>query len=373
VRECENPLWPCAMTGSAACLAGFDGITVVIHGSSGCYYYPVTLLHAPLHCTFILETDVIFGSEQRLHEVLDGLCGNGKKIAVVLTCVPAILGEDIRSILDNSDVILVDSPGFSGDVEIGYKNALAVLAPSVDPDREGMNIDGACLFDPFSCGNVREIIRLLGNASVPVGTVFCMDRLESVKCAAPFTVGTNGDFGSGVGEFLGGMLGFEEISTTFGRIASVYPDADPTPVNKEIEREEERVVRACDKFLRRFDPPRAVIFSGFSYAAFAARTLQQYLDADILFVGSRNEPGPLSYPIGHMQGLSDVRTCIRQHNPDLVLGSSFERSVDTHLAFVGLTPPIRGRVKLAPHPVAGITGTLLFIEEVLNACMDRKK
>ena len=32
--ECENPLWPCAMTGAAACLAGFEGITVVIHGSS---------------------------------------------------------------------------------------------------------------------------------------------------------------------------------------------------------------------------------------------------------------------------------------------------------------------------------------------------
>lgn len=53
--ECTNPLWPCAMTGAAACLAGFDGVTVVIHGSSGCYYYPATLLHAPLSGTFLLE------------------------------------------------------------------------------------------------------------------------------------------------------------------------------------------------------------------------------------------------------------------------------------------------------------------------------
>ena len=60
--ECETPLWPCAMTGAAACLAGFEGISVVIHGSSGCYYYPATLLHAPLHGTFILENEAIFGS-----------------------------------------------------------------------------------------------------------------------------------------------------------------------------------------------------------------------------------------------------------------------------------------------------------------------
>ena len=68
------------MTGAVACLAGFDGITVVIHGSSGCYYYPATLLHVPLHGTFILENEVIFGSEQRLHEVLDGLLGMAKRL-----------------------------------------------------------------------------------------------------------------------------------------------------------------------------------------------------------------------------------------------------------------------------------------------------
>jgi nitrogenase molybdenum-iron protein alpha/beta subunit len=54
------------MTGAAACLAGFSGMSVVIHGYSGCYYYPTTLLHAPLHGTFILEYEGIFGSEDRL-------------------------------------------------------------------------------------------------------------------------------------------------------------------------------------------------------------------------------------------------------------------------------------------------------------------
>ena len=361
------------MTGAAACLAGFDDITVVIHGSSGCYYYPATLLHVPLHGTFIMENEVIFGSEQRLHEVLDGLSAKSKKIAVVMTCVPAILGEDVRSILKNYDVILIDSPGFSGDVEAGYKKALSVLAPSVDPEKEGINIDGACLFDPFSCGNVREIVRLLGCASVPVGTVFCSDRLERVGHAAAYTMGTNVDFSSGVGTWLGGTLGFEEIRTTFKKIALVYPEADISPVNEEIEREDERIVRVCDKFLRRFDPPQAVIFSGFSYASFAAKILKQYLDAEILYVGSRNEPGISPFPGGHVQGLSQVTSLIRQFNPDLIVGSSFERSVDSRQAFVGLTPPLRGMVKLAPPSVAGITGTLSYIENVLNACMDRKK
>jgi nitrogenase molybdenum-iron protein alpha/beta subunit len=373
MRECENPLWPCAMTGAAACCAGFEGLTVVIHGSSGCYYYPATLLHAPLHGTFIMENEVIFGTEQRLREVLDGLSGTGNKIAVILTCVPSAMGEDIRSILSDYEVILVDSPGFSGDVEAGYRHALSILAPSVDPDREGINIDGACLFDPFFLGNIREIKRLLDNASVPAGTVFCSDRLENVSHAAPCTIGTNGDYPSGVGKLLGGTLGFDEIRTTFSAIASVYPDADCGPVEKEMEMEEERIVRACDKFLRRFDPPHAVIFSGFSYAVFAGKILRKYLDAEILFVGSRNEPGTCPYECEQVQGLSVARDIIRKYNPDLVIGSSFERSVNPDLAFIGLTPPVRGAVKLAPRPVAGITGTLLFVEEVLNACRDSKK
>ena len=371
--ECENPLWPCAMTGACACLAGFDDITVVIHGSSGCYYYPTTLLHAPLHGTFILEQEVIFGSEQRLREVLDGLAGCGKKIAVVMTCVPAILGEDIRSMLRDYEVILVDSPGFSGDMETGYKKALSVLAPSVDPDRQGINIDGACLFDPFSAGNVREITRMLDDASVPVGTIFCFDRLKQVGHAASYTIGTNEDFASGVGERLGGTLGFAEIKSTLVRIASIFPDADPGQVMEEMEREDERIVRACDKFLRRFDPPHAMIFAGFSYATFAADTLKHYLDADTLYIGSRNEPGATSYPAGHVQGLTRAKDLIRHYKPDLVIGSSFERSVDPKQAFVGLTPPLRGTVKLAPRPVVGISGTLAFIEDVLNACMDRMR
>jgi nitrogenase molybdenum-iron protein alpha/beta subunit len=371
--ECENPLWPCAMTGAAACLAGFEGITVVIHGSSGCYYYPATLLHAPLQGTFILDNDVIFGSEQRLHEVLDGLGGGGKKIAVVMTCVPAILGEDIRSMLRDYDIILVDSPGFSGDVETGYKKALSALGPCIDPDVPGINIDGACLFDPFSGGNVREIIRLLGNASVPVGTIFCSDRLEKVRHAAAYTVGTNRDFASGVGEWVGGTLGFDEIKSTLARIASIFPDADPAPVFEEIEREDERIIQACDKFLRRFDPPRTVIFAGFSYAKFTASTLKHYLDADIRYIGSRNEPEVTSSHIGHVQGFSRVKELIRCFKPDLIIGSSFEQSADPEQAFVGLTPPLRGVVKLAPHPVAGISGSLSFVENVLNACMDHRK
>ncbi|MDO9550364.1 MAG: nitrogenase component 1 [Methanoregula sp.] len=370
--ECTNPLWPCAMTGAAACLAGFEGMTVVIHGSSGCYYYPTTLLHAPLHGTFILEHEIIFGSEDRLNEVIGGLSGRGKRIAVITTCVPAILGEDIRSMLEKHDVILVDSPGFSGDVEAGYKNALSMLEPRIDSGVRGVNIDGACLFDPFSTGNVQEITRLLAMARIPVGTVFAHDRLDKVQHASRYTIGTNEDFGSGIGEYCGGTLGFRALEATFKRLAEVFGDVDTDRIFLEIEQQEERVVRACDKFLLRFDPPSVAIFSGFSYALHVAETLERYLDADICCIGSRNAPGASKYPVEPVTGLDGVRSLIGQYNPDLVMGSSFERSACDGRSFSGITPPLRGTVRLAPTPFAGIHGTLSLVEQVLNTCMDKK-
>ena len=229
--ECDNPLWPCAMTGAAACLAGFEGMSVVIHGSSGCYYYPTTLLHAPLHGTFILENEVIFGSEDRLREVIGGLSGTGNRIAVITTCVPAILGEDIQSMLAEHDVLLVDSPGFSGDVETGYKKALSLLAPQTDLATEGVNIDGICLLDPFHKGNLQEIQRLLGMASVPVATVFCRDCPgEDPRCIDLHDRNERGFPRVMSGIILGGTLGFGTLRATFENLGNTFTESDIDPV-----------------------------------------------------------------------------------------------------------------------------------------------
>ena len=372
--DCTNPLWPCAMTGAAACLAGFDDIAVVIHGSSGCYYYPATLLHAPLSGTFLLEEEAIFGSGARLREVLDGLdLSGGKQVAVVTTCVPSAIGEDIRDLVSGRDVILVDSPGFAGQFEAGYRKALAALHPAADPDAAGITIDGVSLFDPFHAGNVLELTRMLARAKIPASTVLCYDRAARLQHCAPVSITTNGDLAAGIGTSLGGTLGFDALRGTFRHIADRIDTADTGPVLAEIDRAEEQLVAACDKYLQRFDPPVAAIFSGFSYASFAARSLSQYLDAGIACIGSRNEPdGTPVWPATRVESLREVEDLIGRHRPDLVIGSSFERSVMGDAAFVGLTPPIRGRVRLFSRPLAGTGGALLFMEDVLNACMDRR-
>ena len=155
-------------------------------------------------------------------------------------------------------------------------------------------------------------------------------------------------------------------------LAETFDDADIDPVLREAREQEERVIHACDKFLHRYDPPSVTIFAGAAYALFAARVLERYLDAAVLFVGTRNQPLDSRYPIGQVTELAAVRSHIQQCAPDLVIGSSFERSVSDGRAFVGMIPPLREKVRLAHPPVAGIGGMLHFIEDVLNACRDRK-
>jgi len=363
------------MTGAAACLAGFEGITVVIHGSSGCYYYPATLLHAPLHGTFILENEVIFGSGDRLREVIGDLSGKGNRIAVVTTCVPSVLGEDIKSLLDENDVIIVDSPGFVGEMETGYPTALSTLSPKIDPVQPGVNIDGISLSDPFYEGNIQEISRILHRAGIPIGTVFCRDMIKNVGHASQLTIGTNEDFGSGIGGYIGGTLGIPVVRETCEKLAAEFECANMDPVFTELDNQEERVIHSCDKFLRRYDPPEVTIFAGAAYALFAANTLKRYLDAQILVVGTRNDipvQSNVDYRLDKITGLEEVSATISELKPDLVIGSSFERSLSPGRAFVGIIPPLRGQVRLAYPPLAGIGGTLHFIENVLNACMDKR-
>jgi nitrogenase molybdenum-iron protein alpha/beta subunit len=360
------------MTGAVACLAGIPDVAVVVHGSSGCFFYPQSLIPVPLFSTFLHEREVIFGSLDRLAEVLGSIPPSFRRVAVVTTCVPAIVGEEIREVLPER-AILLDSPGFAGQMEVGYGRALAALDPRIDPEEKGVNIAGLNLLDPFSPGNLLEAGRLLSLAGARAGTRIPQDPLGLISRCGPCTVSVNPDLPGGPGEGAGDLLGLTAVEKTFSRLGDRIPGVDTSPVLAEASRAEERIQRAADKYLKRFDPPRAAVFGGFAYATFAADALKRYLDAEILVLGSRNGIRPSPYPAQEMVHIGGISDSLSAEMPDLVIGSSFERSAWPGAAFAGLTPPLRGRVLLRSRCLTGIEGTLSFMEEVLNACMDRRR
>lgn len=377
--ECAGPLWPCGLTGAAACLSGFQEIGVVIHGSEGCYFYPATTLHAPLFCTSLSDEDIILGTDEALFRTIDDISKNYRDIFVILSCVPSIIGEDVRASLearygDDLMVQVIDSPGFSGEYEKGYLSALSALTlPESEAMQDHVNIDGLSLLDPFWRGNLQEIARMLRLAGACCGVPLCSGDAGNDTDIAPWTVHTNPDLVSGRGSSLGSMLGMEAMRETVRALEDRFPESGGVLSGRHLPLAEERINAACDKYLRRFEPPTVVLSGQDASMQAVAGMLTEYLDAEILDIASRNVPVEGKYPSRWVRDYEGIREMLEQQAPDLVLGSSFEQTAFPSAAFVGVTPPLRGQVRLHARPLAGIEGALALMESVLNACIDHQK
>ncbi|MBN2735049.1 MAG: oxalate:formate antiporter [Methanomicrobiaceae archaeon] len=369
MRElCTNPLWPCAMTGAASALAGISDLGVIIHGSSGCYIYADMAVPDTLYSTFIVEDEVIFGTSERLCEVLESISQLYKKVAVINTCVPSVMGEDIGGILSDYDVILVDVAGFKGDFDSGWKSAIQALKPSCDGTKESVNIEGICSLDPFYRGNLNEAKRLLDLAKIPVGTTFFHDTYDSVKKPSGYFISANPDYNTGLADDEKSILGIMETEAVFEKLSDIFPDAETDLVFEQTEEADEILTKAGEKFLRKYDPPRIAVFSTGSYTEFACEILKRYLDADIVCAGARNREVSIKDGIksGIMDHIRPVASAIEDSQPDIIIGSSFEHAKFPHIPFLGLTFPIRHIKMLYHRPLAGIEGSLYFMDSVLN-------
>lgn len=356
------------MVGAVAALSAYDGLEVVVHGSSGCWFYPSSLLRVPLGCTDLSGTDAIMGAEVRVRNTVEAVLRDHFAVAVVTTCIPALAGEDLTGAFAGMPVTVVDAPGFAGGAWEGHARAIAAMAPRVDPGGETVGIDGLSPLDPFARGNLHECGRLLRLSGGTPGTCYAAGSLVSLALASPVSVVANPAFAAGPGNRAGSLLGLDGVAATFEALARIDDRIDPGPVAAECASAHEWCVRACDKFLRRHDPPRAAVFGDGAYVAAAARLLDRYLGAECAVLGYRDAPPVVPWRTARADDLGRVGELLAQAEPDLVLGSSFEHRLRPGAAFVPLAPPVRGRWWLRARPFAGIEGALGLVEAVLNAC-----
>lgn len=377
--ECAGPLWPCGLTGAAACLSGLQKIAVVIHGSEGCYFYPATTLHVPLYCTSLTDQDIILGTDEALIRTIDGIEKKYRDVYVICSCVPSITGEDVRATLesrygDDAGIHVLDSPGFSGEYEKGYLAALSSLNLRESGEMNTcINIDGISLMDPFWRGNLQEVERMIRLAGAGVGVTLCSCDAGCEIDIAPSTVHANPDLVPGRGSSLGSMLGIQAMRKTVLTVEDKFPESGGVLSGLYLPNAEERIVAACDKYLRRFDPPDIVLAGQCASMNAVAGMLDKYLGAAVLGIASRNIPGESQYPAVWVRDYAGVHEMLEREQPNLVLGSSFEQTAYPSAAWVGVTPPLRGAVRLHARPLVGIEGALALMESVLNTCIDHQK
>ncbi|MCQ2355228.1 MAG: nitrogenase component 1 [Clostridia bacterium] len=361
----ENPAVSCAMTGACAVLSGFKGLSVVVHGSSGCYYYPKSVLKVPLYSTLLLESEIVLGTVERLHEVVSELEKAGKTVAVVNTCIPALTGDDLSGAFVGCDALFVDAPGYIGNADAGVSAAYKALDIPVNPETAGVNIDGVLPLDLFSRGNLHEAERLLSLMGIPVALKLASDTYERVKAgAAPYSISVNPSWDSGVGTSLGSFL-FPDLKETASHLAEVFPDALFDRFYEELSRADETMFYYADKYLRKYTPPVVAVVSEKSYCDFAEKMLSRYFGSDV----------PVKLPREEIYDSAKISAAVSDAECDLLLASSYEASSLTRkdAAFVGITHPDRSRVSMSAAPLSGIEGGIYFMERCINALIDAKK
>lgn len=359
----ESPAIPCAMTGACAVLSGIEGVSVIVHGASGCYFYPKSILRKPIYSTMLLESEIVMGTVDRLREVIGQLGKTGRQVAVINTCIPALTGDDLSPAFEDSDAIFVDAPGYIGNAEAGVKKAYEALKIHIDRTRPGINIDGILGLDLFARGNIHEAERLLALLDIPCSLKLAADTYENLQTgASPYSVSANPSWNANLGENLGSFL-FPDLHRTAENIADKFPNCNLERFEKELQHADETLFRYADKFLRKYTPPTAVIASQKSYCTMAEKMLTRYFGSDILAVFPREE----------ITDSAEINERLEELQPDLLLGSSFEASAVPSSVFVGITHPDRSRVAIAAHAMTGIEGGIAFMERCLNALMDAKR
>jgi nitrogenase molybdenum-iron protein alpha/beta subunit len=356
------------MSGAAACLAGFDDIGVVIHGSSGCLFYTSSLLEPAVFGSCIIESEAVFGTSARLCEVVEDVRRTYNRVAVINTCVPSAIGEDLAAMFGENPPLILDVPGFAGSMADGYHAALAALRIPRDLRSPGITIDGLNPIDPFYRGNLLEAVRLLHLAGTAPAAVISGGSSQDLARAGGRTVTTNPDCAYRKGETCGSFLGCDGVRSTLEALADRHPDLTVDAVEQEVRRAEEKIAYSCDKYLRRFDPPAVALFGQGAYARYAADLLHCSLDAEIRILCTRDDPVRTQHPCATTADLRRIGEILEETQPDLILGSDFEHSLRPQTAFVGITPPLRRTFRLRARSLCGTEGALTLIEEVLNAC-----
>lgn len=192
----------CAAYGALSAYMKLKDYAVVLHGPESCLYFMDTsrskallelyernlFKQTPTHnlrCTMMDDAVSIFGGVKYLEKALrDTIAEGHRKIAVVTTCMPGIIGDDCISVIDR---INKENPGVNiqyipadgdvaGEYTDGFMMAVSNLILSMDrtlePQEGLVNLIGTSFFDLHSRKHVDELDTLFGRFGLKVNCRF---------------------------------------------------------------------------------------------------------------------------------------------------------------------------------------------------------
>ncbi len=200
----------CAAYGALSAYMKLRDYAIVLHGPESCLYFMDTsrskallelyerniFSQTPTHnlrCTMMDDAVSIFGGVKYLEKALrDTIAEGHRKIAVVTTCMPGIIGDDCISVIDRItkenpgvDIHYIPADGdIAGEYTDGFMIAASNLIQSMDkdlPQEKGLvNLIGTSFFDLHSKKHAEELESMLARFGLRVNCRF-LDESTSEK------------------------------------------------------------------------------------------------------------------------------------------------------------------------------------------------
>lgn len=133
----------CPMHTALAAMRNIRGISSLVLGMPECSFYSRYVMEKPvevtgeLHYTYVLDSnEVVFGCREGLIKALEEMEQDGAKaIMVIMTCIPALIGEDVKEIAEtfsrehNAKAVCIDMAHYKRNgYEYGYYEGYDALS-----------------------------------------------------------------------------------------------------------------------------------------------------------------------------------------------------------------------------------------------------
>jgi len=102
-------------------------------------------------------------------------------------------------------------------------------------------------------------MRLLASAGATEGAALSTGTYRYGELLSPYTLHSNPDLGLDLGESLGSLVGLSNVKEAFERLEKFSEKAKEV-LDRDIPSAEGKIAAACDRYLKRFDPPTVALF-----------------------------------------------------------------------------------------------------------------
>ncbi|MDD4668783.1 MAG: nitrogenase component 1 [Methanomethylophilus sp.] len=413
-------------------LMGLEGVadaSTIIHGPTGCKYYPASLaesfyrfrpgtrgpaarnmLSLPpqyfftqprLPCTYLDSGQFVQGAGERLKDLYGKVEKMGPGlIGIVNSPGASLIGEDLTAVGGKIPTVRIDHAAYSGTAGSGFQDAVLAILDAIPPQRtaakHGVDLVGLSIMHLNWEDTCAELSGLLGRCGIRVNRVLgagwsTADISQSAD--AELNVVVHPEYGVRIAQSYqerfgipyavspaGAPLGFDSLETWIKTVCTAVK-ADPSPALAEIKKGRKRAAATLSVLEAYHLLPRGRTFSveadGSTLYA-VARFLYDYLGMIPVALhspeGTEWEQRVRDYftarhiPVGDDPQHTDTDFLVSDQS--LVVAAKVR---GTALGGFAVESPGPQLVHATAAPALGLEGTLRLLDAVLNTVADRQR